>query len=79
MVKKKKKNEKKVKKVIIRNTTYPELLSPQARTHSGQLESSVAKSFIAYLSGVKTLNRENDTAYIDRNVTFQHLMWRDSY
>jgi hypothetical protein len=30
---------------------YPELLSPPARTHSGQLESSVAKGFIAYFTG----------------------------
>jgi hypothetical protein len=36
------------------------------------------KSFIAYLSGGKTPNRENGAAYIARSVTFQHLMWRDS-
>jgi hypothetical protein len=30
---------------------YPELLSPLERTHSGQPESSAAKSFIAYFSG----------------------------
>jgi hypothetical protein len=30
---------------------YPELLSPLARTHLGQQESSAAKSFIAYFSG----------------------------
>jgi hypothetical protein len=37
-----------------------------------------SKSFIAYLSGGKNPNRENDAAYIARSVTFQHLMWRDS-
>jgi hypothetical protein len=36
------------------------------------------KAFIAYLSGGKTPNRENGTAYIARSMTFQHLMWRDS-
>jgi hypothetical protein len=36
------------------------------------------KAFIAYLSGGKTPNRENGTAYIAHSVTFQHLMWRDS-
>jgi hypothetical protein len=36
------------------------------------------KAFIAYLSGGKTLNRENGAAYIARSVTFQHLMGRDS-
>ena len=41
----------------------PELLSPQARTHSGQPESSVAKAFIAS-SGGKTPTPENGVAYI---------------
>jgi hypothetical protein len=36
------------------------------------------KVFIAYLSGGKTPNRENDAAYIARSLTFQHLMWYDS-
>jgi hypothetical protein len=36
-----------VQKVIM---MFPELLSPPARTHSGQPESSVAKGFIAYFS-----------------------------
>jgi hypothetical protein len=61
-----------------RRTRYPELLSPPARTHSGQPDSSAAKSFIAYLSGGKTPNPENGAAYIARSLTFQHLMWCDS-
>jgi hypothetical protein len=36
------------------------------------------KAFIAYLSGGKTPNWENGSAYIARSVTFQHLMWHDS-
>jgi hypothetical protein len=36
------------------------------------------KAFITYLSGGKTPNRENGTAYIACSVTFQHLMWHDS-
>jgi hypothetical protein len=56
----------------------PELLSPPARTHSGQLESSAAKGFIAYFSGGRPPNPENGAAYIACSVTFQHLMWRDS-
>jgi hypothetical protein len=38
-------------KGILEHIIYPELLSPLARTHSGQPESSVAKAFIAYFSG----------------------------
>jgi hypothetical protein len=37
-----------------------------------------SKAFIAYLSGGKTPNRENGSAYIARSVMFQHLMWCDS-
>ena len=62
-----------VHKVIM---MFPELLSPPARTHSGQPESSVAKLYCLLLW--KTLNWENGAAYIARSVTFQHLMWRDS-
>jgi hypothetical protein len=36
-----------------------------------------SKSFIAYFFR-KTLNWENGAAFIARNVTFQHLIWRDS-
>jgi hypothetical protein len=42
---------------------YPELLSPPARTHSGQPESSAAKAFIASSRG-KTPIPENGVAYI---------------
>jgi hypothetical protein len=55
---------------------YPELLSPPARTHSGQPESSAAKLYCLLLR--KTPNWENGAAYIALSVTFQHLMWRDS-
>jgi hypothetical protein len=36
----------------------PELLSPLARTHSGQPETSEAKSFIAYFSGGRSRTRK---------------------
>jgi hypothetical protein len=55
---------------------YPEFLSPPARTHSGQLESSAAKLYCLLLR--KTPNPENGAAYIARSMTLQHLMWHDS-
>jgi hypothetical protein len=53
---------------------YPELLSPPARTHSGQPESSAAKLLLLTYQEGRPPNRENGTAYIARSVTFQHLM-----
>jgi hypothetical protein len=44
--------------------TYPELLSPQARTHSGQPESSAAKALLLTSPGGKTPTPENGVAYI---------------
>jgi hypothetical protein len=71
---KKRREEKKRKKN--KQIIYSELLSPLARTHSGQLESSVAKLYCLLLR--KTPNWENGSAYIACSMTFQHLMWRDS-
>jgi hypothetical protein len=61
---------------LVRLNGLPELLSPPARTHSGQPESSAAKLYCLLLR--KTPNPENGAAYIARSVTFQHLMWHDS-
>jgi hypothetical protein len=56
----------------------PELLSPLARTHSGQLESSAAKLLLLTYQEGRPPNRENGAVYIAHSVTFQHLMWHDS-
>ena len=67
----KRKKERKTNKLFILS-----FLSPLARTHSGQLESSAAKLYWLLLR--KTPNWENGSAYIACSMTFQHLMWRDS-
>jgi hypothetical protein len=56
--------------------TYPELLSPPARTHSGQPESSAAKLYCSLLR--KTPTPENGVTYIASAMVFQHLIWRVS-
>jgi Na+(H+)/acetate symporter ActP len=57
---------------------YPKLLSPPARTHSGQPESSAAKLLLLTYQEGRLRIRGNGAAYIARSMTFQHLMWRDS-
>jgi hypothetical protein len=61
-----------------RATEYSKLLSPLARTHSGQPESSAAKLLLLTYQEGRPRNRENGAAYIARSATFQHLMWHDS-
>jgi hypothetical protein len=49
---------------------YPGLLSPPARTHSGQAESSAAKLLLLTYQEGRPPNRENGAAYIAHRVTF---------
>jgi hypothetical protein len=51
-------------------------LSPPARTHSGQPESSAAKLYCSLLR--KTPTPENGVTYIASAMVFQHLIWRVS-
>jgi hypothetical protein len=60
------------------DSVYPKLLSPLARTHSGQPESSAAKLLLLTYQEGRAQTGENGSAYIARSMMFQHLMWRDS-